>query len=200
MAIVLTNGKYYVTYHGNHKTRLTDKIEEAFEFTSVDYAIQGLKRAPTKTGGFYVYDTETKRVCWMRMTPEEIQLMREGKLVLNRNKPELIQISKKQNSLKQRYGEALYNQANCRCQLCGRKITYQDATVDHIMPKAMGGVNDVSNLQIACYACNQLKGSVLPDSFMQRVSDIFMYQMSKKFSHRFAWKIASMALRKLQEQ
>lgn len=190
MAIVVTNGKYYVTYHGNHKTRLTDKQNEAFNFPSVDYAIQGLKRASTKTGGFYVYDTETKRVCWMRMTPEEIQLIRDGKLVLNR---------KKQNSLKQRYGEALYHQADCRCQLCGRRITFDDATEDHIVPKAMGGTNDISNLQIACWSCNELKGSILPDTFFERVTDIFMYQMEKRYSGRFYWKILSMILWKLKE-
>lgn len=165
MAIVLTNGVYYVTYHGK-KTRLTDKQKEAFDFPTVDYAIQGLKRAPTRTEGFYVYDTDTKRVCWMPAPPEEWKLIREGKKEFQRKPSTPVVINKKQKTLKQTYGLALYHQANCRCQLCGRSITYQDATVDHIIPKAMGGVNDVSNLQIACFACNQLKGSVLPDSFM----------------------------------
>lgn len=183
---------------------MTGDISEAYEFSTVQNAVYGLNRAPTKTEGFYVFDTETKRVCWKRMPPEELKLIREGKKEFDWRPPEPVMqrecTDKKSRTLKQKYGEALYHQANCRCQLCGREITYQDATVDHIIPKAMGGVNDVSNLQIACLACNQLKGSVLPDSFMQRVSDIFMFQMSKKFSNRFAWKVASVALRTLQKQ
>lgn len=208
MAIVITNGNYFIRYTANMGARFTPYIDEAYEFPNIQNAVYGMNQAPGKTEGFFVYDTETERVCWKRMPPEELKLIREGKKEFDYRPPKPVRLCKstdnksrntKTSSLKKKYGKALYHQADCRCQLCGRKITYQDATVDHIMPKAMGGVNDVSNLQIACYACNQLKGSVLPDSFMQRVSDIFMYQMSKKFSNRFAWKIASVALRKLQK-
>lgn len=42
--------------------------------------------------------------------------------------------------------ELIYNIAKGRCALCGRKITYDNMTLDHIVPLAMNGADDVSNL------------------------------------------------------
>lgn len=183
MAIILTDGFFYVKYTGSFKTKLTMDKSEAYDFGTVPAAIHGIKRAPVKTKGFRIYDTETQTVC------------HRGEI---KQKPVKV-ASKKQISLKRQYGSALYHQANGRCQLCGRRITFEDSTVDHIIPKAMGGTNDISNLQLSCYPCNQLKGSILPDTFFERVTDIFMYQMEKRYSGRFYWKILSMILRKLKE-
>lgn len=201
MAIVLTNGSgAYIMYTGNYCAKRTTKINDAFEFPSIAYALEGIKRAPQKTKGFFVYDTESKCVCLQPMTAEEKNFLRQGKFNLTYYSQEPVKIaSKKQISLKRQYGSALYHQANGRCQLCGRRITFEDSTVDHIIPKAMGGTNDISNLQLSCYPCNQLKGSILPDTFFERVTDIFMYQMEKRYSGRFYWKILSMILRKLKE-
>lgn len=38
-----------------------------------------------------------------------------------------------------------------RCRLCG---TYDDLTFEHLMPKALGGSNDITNISITCYRCN----------------------------------------------
>ena len=62
MAIVVTNGVYYVRYTEHRGIRLTDDISKAYEFPTVKNAVYGLNRAPTRTEGFYVYDTETKTV------------------------------------------------------------------------------------------------------------------------------------------
>lgn len=35
--------------------------------------------------------------------------------------------------------------------------------VDHVMPRALGGGNDMGNLQLLCRPCNQRKGSKHPD-------------------------------------
>lgn len=43
-----------------------------------------------------------------------------------------------------------------QCQSCG-KIDKETITVDHIIPLASGGANDISNLQTLCYACNLRK-------------------------------------------
>ena len=32
------------------------------------------------------------------------------------------------------------------------------ATIDHIIPKQYGGSSDLSNLQLMCRRCNQVKG------------------------------------------
>lgn len=35
----------------------------------------------------------------------------------------------------------------------------QKATVDHIVPRAKGGSDRMSNLKLACQACNSIKGA-----------------------------------------
>ncbi len=42
------------------------------------------------------------------------------------------------------------------CAYCGREAT----TVDHIIPKSLGGDNHPTNLVAACISCNSSKGGV----------------------------------------
>lgn len=52
------------------------------------------------------------------------------------------------------------SEQNHYCYICGREVNYQhsgehnNATIDHIWPRAMGGLSDNDNLQVACEACN----------------------------------------------
>ena len=51
-----------------------------------------------------------------------------------------------------------------RCAICGKKIkSLDDLTIDHIVPLAEGGKNVLENYQLAHKACNEAKGSLLPD-------------------------------------
>lgn len=53
-----------------------------------------------------------------------------------------------------------------RCAICGKKIrNLDDLTVDHIIPKAKGGKNLISNCQLAHKICNELKNDTLPDEY-----------------------------------
>lgn len=40
------------------------------------------------------------------------------------------------------------------CWYCGRSLTYEDATLEHLTPLAKGGTNDDSNLVVAHKSCN----------------------------------------------
>jgi hypothetical protein len=46
-----------------------------------------------------------------------------------------------------------------KCKLCGRGPDDAILHVDHIVPRARGGSNDPSNLQVLCAECNQGKGA-----------------------------------------
>jgi len=44
-----------------------------------------------------------------------------------------------------------------RCELCGTSSRDNQIDVDHIVPRAKGGSNDISNLQALCRTCNAQK-------------------------------------------
>jgi len=48
-------------------------------------------------------------------------------------------------------------QAKSRCLLCGVSYEERALEVDHIIPKNLGGSDDLSNLQALCYTCNSSK-------------------------------------------
>lgn len=46
------------------------------------------------------------------------------------------------------------------CGICGKEIpTFEEATVDHKVPRSRGGSNRMDNLQLAHERCNQAKGN-----------------------------------------
>lgn len=50
------------------------------------------------------------------------------------------------------------------CRYCGASAPDVPLTVDHVIPRALGGSNDPSNLVTACKSCNSGKTSIAPDS------------------------------------
>jgi 5-methylcytosine-specific restriction endonuclease McrA len=52
-----------------------------------------------------------------------------------------------------------------RCVYCATHLDPEYATLDHVLPVSRGGTQAPGNLVIACRACNQLKGDLLPLEF-----------------------------------
>lgn len=188
MAIVLTNGKYYITYADTGATKKTPDINAAHQFASVYEALNGMRKAMGQTKSYYVYDTLTQRVIWKKMTEEEREEARRNKIALLTAKRD-----KNGKLVRKTYSEdtrkLIYMNAHGRCTLCGKKILLEDMTIDHIKPLSMGGADSVENLACTCYLCNMLKGNALPDDFFERITDIFMYQTEKKCKSKVKWKI-----------
>ena len=59
---------------------------------------------------------------------------------------------------------------NYQCQSCGKQSSVAKLNIDHIIPLATGGSNDISNLQVLCSQCNQRKKHHF-DSRFQRYYD-----------------------------
>ena len=167
MAILLTNGKYYIAHNRTGAVIKVADIEQAQDFYSVERAINQSNRTPGKCAGYYYIDTEKYKA----------------------------KIKRKNYSNEER--KIIYNKSGGRCELCGRKILLEDMTIDHITPLAMGGEDDVENLSCTCYPCNLFKGNILPSDFMERITDIFLYQMEKQHKDRVKWKIVHKMLNKM---
>lgn len=97
---VITNGNTYITKSRSGKVGKTSNILEAEWFDSIDIANIIFQHAPSKTKGYYIKDLETCYV-YKRYTNGKIKFPREVR-------------------------ELIYNNAEGKCVLCGRKITYDD--------------------------------------------------------------------------
>ena len=196
MAIIITNGSYFIRYTDTGATKKTSDINLAYQFSSVYEAICGMRKAKGKTEGFYVYDTLTQHILWRWMTEEEKEEAKRNKVALSmvkRDKNGKI----KRKSYSDDVRKLIYIKAGGRCELCGRKILLDDMTLDHVNPLSMGGDDDVENLSCTCYPCNLFKGNILPTNFYERITDIFMYQIERKNGHKSRWRIVHRLLGKL---
>lgn len=45
------------------------------------------------------------------------------------------------------------------CHYCGRRMFWYSMTLDHIVPRAVGGPDELSNLLLCCKRCNDRKGA-----------------------------------------
>jgi 5-methylcytosine-specific restriction endonuclease McrA len=46
------------------------------------------------------------------------------------------------------------------CRYCRRALTFGEATLDHLKPQSKGGGWELSNLALACVACNNARGVI----------------------------------------
>lgn len=167
--IVITNGTEYIYIDEQHQIQKTTDINRAKEFTFGKSCIF-LQQNVKATKGFYAYDTEKQRICYKK---------------------------KKKKSFPKTTRMMIYNQADGRCVLCGRKIKYEDMTIDHIRPTALGGSNSVENLQCTCRTYNSFKDKMLPDTFFDRINEIYLYQMEKKYGKKLKWKLANKLIKSI---
>ncbi len=54
------------------------------------------------------------------------------------------------------------------CCFCGRLLTLDQATMEHVVPRSQGGPNVLENLEISCSPCNQERGVTEFDEFRKR--------------------------------
>lgn len=176
MAIVLTNGQFYIAHNKTGGIIKVTDISQAQDFHSVKRAISQKNKAPSKCASYYYIDTN--------IPVDDVQptMCNSGK------SKTCTKIKRKHYSTEQR--KMIYKKYDGRCQLCGREIEFQFATLDHVIPLAQGGIDSLDNVQLACKCCNRQKASYLPEKFVDRITEIFMYQMEKKYSENGNWKLA----------
>ena len=141
MALVITNGFFYIAESDNGSIEKVEEERKAKQFASVSKAVQFIKGGGNKTRHYHVCDSETNKICW--------------------------QSQRRRKHYSPKVRKMIYDKADGRCALCGRKITLSEMTIDHIVPLNRNGENSVNNLQCACYACNQFKSNILPEDFIK---------------------------------
>ena len=118
MALVLTNGIFYITVSDSGNIEKVEEEDQAKDFRTVTKAVQFQKFGASKTKRYYVFDTVTRKICW---------------------KPY------RQKRYSQEVRKIIYDNADGRCALCGRKITLPEMTLDHIVPLDRNGEDSVNS-------------------------------------------------------
>ena len=68
--------------------------------------------------------------------------------------------------------ENVYTRDSGKCQYCGHKVPRPEATYDHFLPRAQGGLTELTNIVIACMDCNQRKGNRTPEQAKMKLLTI----------------------------
>jgi hypothetical protein len=55
--------------------------------------------------------------------------------------------------------KAILRRDKFSCGYCGKKLSSGHATIDHIVPKSLGGTSTFTNCVAACFKCNSKKGN-----------------------------------------
>ena len=65
----------------------------------------------------------------------------------------------------------LYGEQGGYCNGCEEHFPPRNFTVDHIVPRAKGGTDHISNLQLLCGACNSTKGTKTQEELLVLLTD-----------------------------
>ena len=175
MAIVLTNGKYYIARNSKGKMIKVTDISKAKDFFSVENAISQKNKAPSKCAGYYYIDTS--------LDPTICQNSVTGKI--------------KRKSFSANDRKKIYRKTNGHCYLCGEFVDFDSFEIEHRVPLVKGGTNDFSNLYCSCHICNSMKNSIYPEELMEKITQIFMYQMERKHNGSLIWEVTHRLLEKM---
>lgn len=66
--------------------------------------------------------------------------------------------------------EILFDE-NPHCKYCSILLRWDNFTLDHIVSRSRGGSNDISNLVVCCFECNNKKGSKSLKDFLKELED-----------------------------
>jgi len=120
------------------------------ERTSYAHVSEILQRLEKK-GCIKVGDTDRLGTLYTVMLPKDIPLVAEK---IASSMPTKAEEDYFTNPDKRR---ELFERDKWICQYCGEKVSQQNATLDHFIPKSKGGDDSKDNLRTCCLLCNGIK-------------------------------------------
>jgi len=73
----------------------------------------------------------------------------------------------------------IWKKSNGACSHCGKKVSFQQQTIDHVIPQAFGGTNDQRNLMPLCRSCNKSRasGEIIPETYYKYVAPLAIEEL-----------------------
>jgi len=69
-------------------------------------------------------------------------------------------VRKRKKHLSTKIKQLVWSVKSHRCEYCGQKLKFKNATVDHFVPRSRGGENSFWNWVLSCEWCNNRKGDL----------------------------------------
>lgn len=115
-------------------------------------------------------ETWVKRLSrWINITSSSFESVRFDTQLLDN--PNIKGVQYQQGTLQgSEVKEYLLIKHNHTCQYCGGACKDSALEIEHKIPKSRGGSNSIRNLTIACHTCNQLKGSLTPEEWLDKLN------------------------------
>lgn len=167
MAVYLTNGKCYIAKSNTGAVIKVNSIEEAEDFHTARRAFEQKGKASGKCKGYDCLNTDADDPKTQR----------------------------KRFTADERL--SIYHKTRGHCYLCGEFVDFDEFEVEHKIPLAKGGTNELSNLFCSCHTCNTLKGSIAPKDLMEKIKQIHLHHIKKNNPHSFKWRIIYKALEEI---
>jgi 5-methylcytosine-specific restriction endonuclease McrA len=67
-----------------------------------------------------------------------------------------------------------------QCAYCGDRLTVNNATRDHYIPKSLGGKG---NIKLVCSPCNKSKANTHPQVYLEKIRKLFFNYYQKEICH-----------------
>lgn len=116
---------------------------------------------PPPKGSYEVWDWRD----WSSMRPKPDEEVLVG-VSRNYKVPEVVILSRYESLPIRRIHfcrRELWRRDNFTCQYCGIRPPEDECTIDHVVPKSLGGETNWTNCVLACYQCNSQKADRKPE-------------------------------------
>ncbi len=68
----------------------------------------------------------------------------------------------------------LYLRDGGKCFFCHKPLKFEKVTIDHYLPKSLGGTDEIFNLVISCKGCNGQKKNIIPENVEKKHLEWFI--------------------------
>ena len=179
-----TNGTTYYAMVGETNAVIkTEDIHQAKIFDSEASAKKLQNHATKKLKGFKIHPVQALPSEVQNQPDEAPETTDHSPQKKTENEPVKMLSQRRSFSAEER--SAVYSKSEGHCAICGEFVPYMEYTIDHIIPLAKGGSNDISNLQCACGVCNRIKQDILPQDLMEKLTKIMLYQVKQKGNKKY---------------
>lgn len=175
-----------IMYVVGNDNNIVINIDAAKQFSSCEEAVSYIKNnreVISKIDSPYIYDSTFNKIkdgasILQKILDPPLSIESEE---VNKKEEEIIPTPRIKLTPTQR--ARVYSKSGKICALCGKPLKFDEFTVDHIKPLALGGTYDDDNLQATHEKCNRMKTDLNQDEFLDLAEIITENRMINNYNY-----------------